>query len=205
MTIDRPTLRQVLDSGQDPLDVMTELYQYGKDQPRWVLFDILRNGIEHSDFRARRVDELDRLVADLDVGSLTRGMFEPGVVPPDPRPGFRDEMRHMYGWEREVSLEPALCERVVFSIADPMIRTEMATKLGFAQSPHPFEVVMPEGSWRCDSCGACFEAGDEPAIVAGERPDFSTRAHADGYDPTWCAGCFQELVHQARDLRVGVR
>jgi hypothetical protein len=167
------SLRAALAAGEDPLGYVDHV----------DLWEILALAVGDRDHRERMLSTLDRPYQLLEAAGLGR-----------------DDLRLRQGWEREVLEDPTLVEGAIGAIGDLFLRLEVDLAVDISRRGYPLEVELPEGSWRCDGCGATFEAGAESAFSVGGRTEATFAPVDHGYLPAWCVGCLEDAIVRARSI-----
>lgn len=180
-----PSLREVLDAGCDLTEVNVNLEALAETAFAEVPFMAL-------DERARRAAANRAHVEDLlnhYGGPLGRALLR-GVPP-----AFQEvqELATGWAWAAELFDDPGLAERFREALPEPLVST-YRRHFDEHRRPHPIEVRMPPGHWRCNCCGAAYDEGEAHAVTVSDRENFSDL----DYPIDYCADCI-ELAAQVAE------
>ena len=89
-------------------------------------------------------------------------------------------------WRAEIYEDEALAERLRKALP-PDVTAKWEATADCWRRPHPIEVKVPETWWRCDSCGASSDVGEQEAVAVTSRDGHSEI----GYDIYYCLDCIR--------------
>ena len=166
MSYDPPTLREVLNRGDDLADHVSVEYFANK-----VLVEARMRAPRA--FRDDTQEDLEDFIAEpLHGGPRSR------------------EMRAEYAWTLELCDNRDLLSRVraVFP-AELVAKCDRHAEL--MTHSYPLQVRTPDGDWSCECCGALFDDGDAEALTIDNLPQDpeGVRAHDLPHPLRYCRGC----------------
>jgi hypothetical protein len=158
-TDDTPTLREVLDTGQDP-----SVFHSDVD-------DLLGHAQDALDFDEGRRHEWAQRKR-----QAAAGLPVPVVTGMPADIAALIKTNHVRpldsAWEAELYEDPMLALRLLTSLGDPQRDAQLAHHVG-RRSPHPLDRHTPAQRWSCAHCGTTHDADAAACIEVSHREGYS--------------------------------